>query len=253
MLKHDYCKIINMSMCCANENLRKLLTNLKTSIPEYVYTCQRNLSLHQDQDVTFLIDKINIHHLYMINLYHLIQRENMSMCSELHYTTRENGGWRHDNEPVGRVVMSPYANPRVVQCHSEHMPNPFLLLYHTFQCEQKSNTHLLKPFITRCLYGRQYMQAKHADACSDCLFWTACTSRPHVLPLPSRREKSDSWRQAGSVKTVKKSWTVCCHVTLNCVQWRRMQAKVEFSSHVFQYTRFHSVAVISCWRRNYFF
>ena len=97
------------------------------------------------------------------------------------------------------------------------------------------------------------MQAKHADVCSGCLFWTACTSRPHVLSLPSRREKSDSWRQAGSVKTVKKSWTVCCHVTLNCVQWRRMQAKVEFSLHVFQYTRFHSVAVISCCRRNYFF
>ena len=33
------------------------------------------------------------------------------MCSEWHYTTREIGGWRHDNEPVGRVVMSPYANP----------------------------------------------------------------------------------------------------------------------------------------------
>ena len=37
----------------------------------------------------------------------------MGMCSEWHYTTREIGGWRHDNEPVGRVVMSPYANPQM--------------------------------------------------------------------------------------------------------------------------------------------
>ena len=52
------------------------------------------------------------------------------MCSEWHYTTREIGGWRHDNEPVGQVVMSPYANPRVF---ISYLPN----------------THLLKPFIAR--------------------------------------------------------------------------------------------------------
>ena len=37
--------------------------------------------------------------------------------------------------PSGRVVISPYANPPVVYCHSEHMPNAFSLLYHAFQCE----------------------------------------------------------------------------------------------------------------------
>ena len=67
----------------------------------------------------------------------------------------------------------------------------------------KSQTHLSKSFIARNL-----MQAKHADVCSVVLFWTACTRRTHVLSLPSRCEKSDSWRQAGSVKTAKESWTL---------------------------------------------
>ena len=54
--------------------------------------------------------------------------------------------------------------------------------------------------------GGPYLQAKHADVCSGVLFWTACTRRPHVLSLPSSSgcEKSDSWRQARSVKTAKK-------------------------------------------------
>ena len=90
------------------------------------------------------------------------------------------------------------------------------------------------------------MQAKHAEVCSGVLFWTACTRRPHVLSLPSRCEKSDSWRQARSVKTAKKSWTVpqSGHVTLNCVQMASKQPNVEFSSHIFQFTRLHGVAVM---------
>ena len=50
-----------------------------------------------------------------------------------------------------------------------------------------------------------------------------------------------------SVKGAKKSRTVpqCGHVTLNCVQMASKQAKVKFSSHIFQFTRLHSVAVIS--------
>ena len=46
-------------------------------------------------------------------------------------------------------------------------------------------------------YGGPYLQAKHADVCSGFL---------HVLSLPSSSgcEKSDSWRQARSVKTAKK-------------------------------------------------
>ena len=90
------------------------------------------------------------------------------------------------------------------------------------------------------------MQAKYADVCSGVLFWTACTRRPHVLSLPSCCEKSDSWRQARSVKTAEKSWTVpqCGHVTLNFVQMASKQPNVEFSSHIFQLTRLHGVAVM---------
>ena len=82
-------------------------------------------------------------------------------------------------------------------------------------------------------YGRPYMQAKHADVCSDALFWTACTRRPHVLSLPSRCEKYDSWRQSGSVKSAKKSRTVpqCGRVTLNCIQIASKQCKHRFSLH----------------------
>ena len=49
-----------------------------------------------------------------------------------------------------------------------------------------------------------------------------------------------------SVKSAKKSQTVpqCGHVTLNCVQMASKQAKVEFSLHIFQFTRLHGVAVM---------
>ena len=44
----------------------------------------------------------------------------------------------------------------------------------------------------------------------------------------------------------KKSWTVpqCGHVTLNCVQMAPKQPNVEFSSHIFQFTRLHGVAIM---------
>ena len=50
----------------------------------------------------------------------------------------------------------------------------------------------------------------------------------------------------GQLKLPKKSWTVpqCGHVTLNCVQMASKQQNVEFSSHIFQFTRLHGVAVI---------
>ena len=110
----------------------------------------------------------------------------------------------------------------------------------------KAKYTFIKTVYSPRFYGRPYMQAKHADICSGVLFWTACTRRTHVLSLPSRCEKSDSWRQSGSVKTAKKSWTVpqCGHVTLNCVEMASKQAKVEFSLHIFQFTRLHGVAVM---------
>ena len=90
-----------------------------------------------------------------------------------------------------------------------------------------------------------HMQAKHADVCSGVLFWTACTRRPHVLSLPSRCENLIHDGNQ-SVKSAKKSRTVpqCSHVTLNCVQMASKQAKFEFSSHIFQFTRLHCVAVM---------
>ena len=83
----------------------------------------------------------------------------------------------------------------------------------------KSQTHLLKPFIARDLMEGHTYAGKTRWCLLWCFVWTACMRRPHVLSLPSRCEKSDSWRQARSVKTAKKSWTVpqCGHVTLNCV------------------------------------
>ena len=106
----------------------------------------------------------------------------MGMCSEWHYTTREIGDWRHDNEPVGRVVMSPYANP----------------------------------------------QAKHADVCSGVLFWTACTRRPHVLSLPSRCEKSDSWRQLKVPKSHERYHNV---VTWHWIVYKLRRSKQRLSFH----------------------
>ena len=94
----------------------------------------------------------------------------------------------------------------------------------------KTKYTFIKTVYSPRFYGGPFMQAKHADVCSGVLFWTACTRRPHMLSLPSRCEKSDSWRQSGSVKTAKKSRTVpkCGHVTLNCVQMASKQAKLSF-------------------------
>ena len=70
----------------------------------------------------------------------------------------------------------------------------------------KAKYTFIKTVYSPRFYGGPYLQAKHADVCSGVLFWTACTRRPHVLSLPSLSgcEKSDSWRQARSVKTAKK-------------------------------------------------
>ena len=70
----------------------------------------------------------------------------------------------------------------------------------------KAKYTFIKTVYSPRFYGGPYLQAKHADVCSGVLFWTACTRRPHVLSLPSSSgcEKSDSWRQARSVKTANK-------------------------------------------------
>ena len=48
------------------------------------------------------------------------------------------------------------------------------------------------------------MQPKHAEVCSGVLFWTACTRRRTCCHCHLAVKKSDSWRQARSVKTAIK-------------------------------------------------
>ena len=113
----------------------------------------------------------------------------------------------------------------------------YIIHYINFKWPPKNlNSPAYRLFIQQCL---------QADI-NGVLFWTACTRRTHVLSLPSRCEKSDSWRHSGSIKTAKKSWTVpqCGHVTPSCVQMASKQANVEFSSHIFQFTRLHGVTVM---------
>ena len=68
----------------------------------------------------------------------------------------------------------------------------------------KAKYTFIKTVYSPRFYGGPYLQEKHADVCAGFLFWSACTRRPHVLSLPSRCEKSDSWQQSGSVQTAKK-------------------------------------------------
>ena len=42
----------------------------------------------------------------------ILSREGIGMCLEWHYTTRDIGGWRRENQ-VCVLVISPYAYPRV--------------------------------------------------------------------------------------------------------------------------------------------
>ena len=96
----------------------------------------------------------------------------------------------------------------------------------------KAKYTFLKTVYSPQFYGGPYLQAKHA-VCSGVLFWTACTRRPHVLSLPSSSgcEKSDSWRQARSVKTAKKSHERYHNVVMwhwIVYKWRRSNKMLSF-------------------------
>ena len=152
------------------------------------------------------------------------------MCSEWHYTTREIGGWRHDNEPVGRVVMSPYANlPRCVMPFWTHAKCLLAFISYLPMWIKAKYTFIKTDYSPR-FYGGPYLQAKHADICSGVLFWTACTRRPHVLSLPSRCEKSDSWRQSGSKSHERYHNVVTWHWIV--YKWRRSKQRLSFH-HIF--------------------
>ena len=112
----------------------------------------------------------------------------------------------------------------------------------------KAKYTFIKTVYSPRFYGGPYLQAKHADVCSGVLFWTACTRRPHVLSLPSSSgcEKSDSWWQARSVKTAKKSHERYHNVVMwhwIVYKWRGSNKMLSFR-HIFQFTRLHGVAVI---------
>ena len=123
------------------------------------------------------------------------------------------------------------------------MPSRFYIIPSNMN---KSQTRLLKPFTVRDLMeGHICRQNTLMFALVFCFELRARAARTcchcHLAVT-----KSDSWRQARSVKTAKKSWTVpqCGHVTLICVQMASKQANVEFSSYIFQFTRLHGVAVM---------
>ena len=97
----------------------------------------------------------------------------------------------------------------------------------------KAKYTFVKTVYSPQFYGGPYLQAKHADVCSGVLFWTACTRRPQVLSLPSSSgcEKSDSWRQARSVKTAKKSHERYHNVVMwhwIVYKWRRSNKMLSF-------------------------
>ena len=112
----------------------------------------------------------------------------------------------------------------------------------------KSQTHLLKPFLARDLiWWRAIYAGKRRWSLLWCFVLNCVHAPPHVLSLPSCCEKSNSWRQARSVKTVKKvmnGTTMWSFDTELCTNGAETNKNVEFSSHIFQFTRLHGVAVM---------
>ena len=144
------------------------------------------------------------------------------------------GDWRMETWQLARQgELSCLHTPIPELCNAIlntcQMPSRFYIIPSNVN---KSQTHLLKPFIARDLM-ESHIYRQNTLMFAGVLFWTASTCRPHVLSLPSRCEKSDSWRQARSDKTANKSWTVpqCGHVTLNqwiVYKWPRSKQMLSF-------------------------
>ena len=168
----------------------------------------------------------------------------VSYCEALSYLARRHGHvfrMALHNEGDWRMETWQRARQGALSCLHTPIPELCNAILNTCQMPSrfyiipsngnKSQTHLLKPFIARDLMeGHICRQNTLMFALVFCL---NCVHAPPALP--SRCEKSYSWRQARSVKTAKKSWTVpqCGHVTLNCAQMASKQANVEFSSYIF--------------------
>ena len=158
------------------------------------------------------------------------------------------GDWRMDTWQRARQgELSCLHTPIPELCNAIlntcQMPSPFYIIPSNVN---KRQTHLLKPFLARDLVeGHICRQNTLMFALVFCFELRARAARTYCH-CHLGCEKSNSWRQARSVKAAKKSWTVpqCGHVTLNCVQMASKQPNVEFSSHIYQFTRLHGVAVM---------
>ena len=179
----------------------------------------------------------------------------MGMCSEWHYTTREIGGWRHDNEP-DRASCHHDNSPCRARWHVSIRQSPSCVM--PFWTHAKCllafisylpmwiKAHLLKPFRARDLMeGHLWRQNTLMFALVFCFELRARAARTCChCHLAVKNPIHDGKR--GQLKLPKKSWTVpqCGHVTLNCVQMASKQPNVASSSHIFQFTRLHGVAVM---------
>ena len=153
------------------------------------------------------------------------------------------GDWRMETWQRARRASCHVSKPQSPSCVTPFWTHAKCLLAFTsyFPMWIKATYTFIKT-----AYSTQL--SRRSTVSSGVLFWTACTRRTHLLPLPSRWGKSDSWLMTASVssKNGQKSRTIteCGHVTLNWVKMASKQAKVEVLLHIFQFTRRHGVTVI---------
>ena len=119
----------------------------------------------------------------------------------------------------------------------------------------KSQTHLLKPLLARdLLWWRAIYAGKTHWSLLRCFVLNCVHAPPHVLSPPSCCEKSDSWRQARSVKTAKKvmngttmwscdtelctngaevtkCWVFIAHFSIYSTSWCRCHAGTDIPRH----------------------
>ena len=109
----------------------------------------------------------------------------------------------------------------------------------------KAKYTFIKTVYSPRFYRGPYLQAKHADVSSGVLFWTACTRRRTCCHC-HLAVKIRFMTASAAVKTAKKvmNGTTVWSCDTDCVQMASKQPNVEFSSHIFQFTRLHGVAVM---------
>ena len=125
----------------------------------------------------------------------------MGMCSEWHNTLREISAWRRGNQPIRAschvsilqspiCVMAFWTHAKCLLAFISYIPM-FILAKHTIIITVRNKLSYEMPI---CRHK--------ALMFALVFFWTVCMRPPHVLSLPSRHEKSESW---GTVR-VSKNW-----------------------------------------------